>query len=125
MRFHRLLHRGAAVYAFSRLAAGGPFAGCRQRMTRFSSPLPREEITFPELLREQAGYYTGVCGRSYHLDGSGARGGAAVSDLLDKHGLRTFARRLDYAKQGSDSQAVAQMKNSSMVDRRTDRSACG
>ncbi|HEY1110254.1 MAG TPA: sulfatase-like hydrolase/transferase, partial [Opitutaceae bacterium] len=37
------------------------------RMTRFSSPLPRDEVTFLELLREQGGYYTGIAGRSYHL----------------------------------------------------------
>ncbi len=109
MRFHRFFTAAPQCVPSraSLLTGRSPVAA---RMTRFSSPLPREEITFPELLREQAGYYTGVCGRSYHLDGSGARGGAAVSDLLDKHGLRTFARRLDYAKQGSDSQAVAQMR---------------
>src|SRR6188768_771734 len=28
------------------------------RMTRFSSPLPRQEITFPEILRAKGGYYT-------------------------------------------------------------------
>jgi arylsulfatase A-like enzyme len=41
------------------------------RITRFSSPLPRDEITFPEILKSDAGYFVGVCGRSYHLDGSG------------------------------------------------------
>jgi arylsulfatase A-like enzyme len=109
MRFHRFFTAAPQCVPSraSLLTGRSPVAA---RMTRFSSPLPREEITFPEPLREQAGYYTGVCGRSYHLDGSGARGGAAVSDLLDKHGLRTFAPRLDYAKQGSDSQAVAQMR---------------
>src|SRR3954452_18224942 len=40
------------------------------RMTRFTSPLPRDEITFPEILREKGGYYTGICGRTYHLDGA-------------------------------------------------------
>src|SRR3954451_12832543 len=40
------------------------------RMTRFSSPLPRDEITFPEILRDKGGYYTGICGRTYHLDGA-------------------------------------------------------
>src|SRR6478752_6882480 len=41
------------------------------RMTRFSSPLARDEITFPEILREKGGYHTGICGRTYHLDGPG------------------------------------------------------
>lgn len=38
-------------------------------MTRFSAPLPREIKTYPEALRAQ-GWFTGVCGRSYHLDGA-------------------------------------------------------
>src|SRR2546423_1768975 len=59
------------------------------RITRFSSPLPREEITFPELLKQQAGYFVGVLGRTYHLDGSGAVSpmGKAV---FEEHHLRTF-----------------------------------
>src|SRR5688572_11125991 len=31
------------------------------RMTRFTSPLDRREVAFPEILREKAGYFTGVC----------------------------------------------------------------
>src|SRR5690242_12293413 len=41
------------------------------RVGRFSSPLPRDVPIFPELLRAQAGYFTGVCRRIYHLDGPG------------------------------------------------------
>src|SRR5687768_905639 len=52
------------------------------RMTRFSSPLPRDEVTFLELLREKAGYFTGIAGRSYHLDGSARAAGSAVGELL-------------------------------------------
>src|SRR2546423_6875292 len=37
-------------------------------MTRFAAPLPAEVPIFPELLRA-AGYYAGVAGRTYHLDG--------------------------------------------------------
>jgi arylsulfatase A-like enzyme len=33
-----------------------------------------------------------------------------VQNLIDKHSLRTFAPRLDYAKQGSDTLAIEQMK---------------
>src|SRR3954463_7302384 len=39
------------------------------QMTRFSAPLPAEVKVFPELLRA-AGYFAGVAGRTYHLDGS-------------------------------------------------------
>ena len=40
------------------------------QMTRFSAPLAAEYKLFPELLRS-AGYYSGVAGRTYHLDGPG------------------------------------------------------
>jgi N-sulfoglucosamine sulfohydrolase len=65
------------------------------RMTRFSSPLPRDEITFPELLKQQADYFVGVCGRSYHLDGS-SRGPAASEEVLEAYEMRTFHQRFDY-----------------------------
>ena len=80
------------------------------RMTRFSSPLPRDEITFPEVLREKAGYFTGICGRSYHLDGSGRNSGTVIGELADKHGLKTFTDRVDYVRQGSDTEAIVQMR---------------
>src|SRR5262245_58451288 len=38
------------------------------QMTRFSAPLPADVKIFPERLRA-AGYFAGVAGRSYHLDG--------------------------------------------------------
>jgi N-sulfoglucosamine sulfohydrolase len=79
------------------------------RMTRFSSPLPRDEITFPELLREQAGYFTGVCGRGYHLDGSGNRAGEELGGLLQKHGLRTFADRVDFLNTCPDGEVATQL----------------
>ena len=80
------------------------------RMTRFSSPLPRDEITFPEVLRSGAGYYTGICGRSFHLDGSGRNAGTTLGGLMEKHGLKTFADRVDYLRQGSDTEAINQMR---------------
>src|SRR5262245_60483274 len=39
------------------------------QMTRFSAPLPEEYKTWLELLRD-SGYFTGVAGRLFHLDGS-------------------------------------------------------
>lgn len=91
------------------------------RITRFSSPLPRDEVTFPELLKQQAGYFVGVCGRSYHLDGSGKTGPAG--ELLAQHGLLTFSERFDYVRQGSDQQAIEQMGE--FLDRRpADRPFC-
>src|SRR5437588_11346543 len=39
------------------------------QMTRFSAPLPLGVKVYPELLRSQ-GYFAGVAGRTYHLDGA-------------------------------------------------------
>ncbi len=64
------------------------------RITRFSSPLPREEITFPEILKG-AGYYVGVLGRTYHLDGSGNQPKATEKTFQDNH-LKTFKERFNY-----------------------------
>jgi arylsulfatase A-like enzyme len=79
------------------------------RMTRFSSPLPRDEITFPEVLREKAGYYTGICGRSFHLDGAAARADESIRELYDRHGLRTFAQRVDFLNTCPDGEVAAQV----------------
>lgn len=81
------------------------------RITRFSSPLPRDVVTFPEMLRAQAGYFTGIVGRAYHLDGSsGPNASPAANQLLVDHGLKTFAQRVDSSlRTGSDTQAVEQM----------------
>jgi N-sulfoglucosamine sulfohydrolase len=62
-------------------------------MLRFSSPLPREYVTFPEILRA-SGYHVGVLGRSYHLDGSD--NGAPEMDIYKKLGLITFPERYNF-----------------------------
>lgn len=81
----------------------------RIQMTRFSAPLPADVVTYPELLRA-AGYYTGICGRSYHLDGSG-RVPEASSTVFDKHGLRTFDKRVDYLPTGGQEQVPKLMND--------------
>ena len=78
------------------------------RMTRFSAPLPRDEITFPEILRDEGGYFTGICGRGYHLDG-GRRGEAAVQRVFNEHRLRTFADRVDFLNTCPDNQVAVQV----------------
>ncbi|MEJ1238698.1 sulfatase [Chryseolinea sp. T2] len=65
------------------------------RMTRFSAPLPADAVSFPELLRK-AGYYTGICGRNFHLNGN--RGVKESADVYDEYGLETFAKRVDFLK---------------------------
>jgi arylsulfatase A-like enzyme len=71
------------------------------RMVRFTAPLPPDVPALPDLLRNKAGYFTGVGGRTYHLDGPPAAGknAAPVSTMvLDRHGLRTFKDRVDYVE---------------------------
>lgn len=73
------------------------------RMVRFTSPLPSELPALPDLLRAKAGYFTGLAGRHYHLDGpatGGQRGAPEISGTLDRFGLRTFTNRVDYVEKG-------------------------
>ena len=77
-------------------------------MTRFSAPLPQDVVTYPELLRAH-GYFTGVAGRDYHLDGMANE--PDLKAVFDKHGLRTFAGRLDYVKKTEDrAETLAQLR---------------
>src|SRR5687768_15031644 len=78
------------------------------QMTRFSAPLPAEVKVFPELLRAE-GYFAGVAGRGYHLDGS--RLPPESQRVFDEHGLRTFPKRLDFVKTaGRGPAALAQFR---------------
>ncbi len=73
------------------------------RMVRFTSPLPAEVPALPDLLRDKGGYFTGVAGRSYHLDGpvaGGPRGAPEIGRVLVAHGLRAFTNRVDYVEKG-------------------------
>lgn len=107
MKFHRFF-TAAPQCVPSRAALMTGRSPVAARMTRFSAPLPRDETTFPEMLRDQAGYFTGVCGRSYHLDGS-AKQGAAVARVFQQHQLRSFAERVDYLQTGADNQVARQV----------------
>lgn len=78
------------------------------RMTRFSAPLPRDEVTFPELLKKEAGYFVGCCGRTYHLDGSG-RGPEATEVVFDEYHLKTFKERFDYVDASGQDHVPAKM----------------
>ncbi len=71
-------------------------------MSRFTAPLAMDVRTYPEVLRAQ-GYFTGVAGRTYHLDGNGPDESQAV---FDKYNLRTFPRRLDFVKTTSGGRAI-------------------
>lgn len=74
------------------------------QMTRFSAPLPAEIRTYPEILRS-AGYFTGVAGRTYHLDGVSGYV-PEVEQTFREHGLRTFPKRLDYVKRARNREEI-------------------
>lgn len=65
------------------------------QMTRFSAPLAAEYKAFPEILRSQ-GYFSGVAGRTYHLDGGALP--PETKRVFDEHHLQTFPDRLDFVK---------------------------
>jgi arylsulfatase A-like enzyme len=79
------------------------------QMTRFSAPLPMDVRTYPELLREH-GYFAGVAGRNYHLDGS-AKMAPETSAVFEQHELRTFAKRLNLVSRDADPKALAACQN--------------
>ncbi len=109
MKFHRFFTTAPqCVPSRASLMTGrSPVAA---RITRFSSPLPKDEIIFPQLLREQAGYYTGICGRSFHLDGSGGKGDTGIGEILTEHQMRTFEDRVDFLQGCPDAQVAAQLE---------------
>jgi arylsulfatase A-like enzyme len=72
------------------------------RMTRFNSPLPRDIATLPEVLKKEAGYYTGICRRSFHLDGPGLnRMGHVTKKAYEDNHLMTFEDRVDFLDRNS------------------------
>ena len=117
MKFHRYFTAcPQCVPSRAALMTGRSPVACR--MTRFSSPLPKDEVAVPELLRAEAGYYTGVCGRSFHLDGAGGRAGNGVAELYEKHDLRTFEKRVDFLNGCPDSQVARTVEE--FLDKRPD-----
>ena len=109
MKFHRFFTTAPqCVPSRASLMTGrSPVAA---RITRFSAPLAKDEITFPELLRSQAGYFTGICGRSYHLDGSGKHSGSEMNEIFEKNKLKTFAERVDFLNVCADPLVASQLE---------------
>src|SRR5687768_2956010 len=84
------------------------------RMGRFTSPLPPDVVTLPELLRSQGGYFTGICRRQFHLDGAPGPNSRAV---YEKHRLQTFDSRVDFLDRASPPAMTSQRVNE-FFDRR-------
>jgi N-sulfoglucosamine sulfohydrolase len=77
------------------------------QMTRFSAPLPMDVRTYPETLRAN-GYFTGVAGRTYHMNGEASRSDPLIRGIYDKLNLRTFPERLDYVRTGNMQTGIEQ-----------------
>ncbi len=108
IKFHRMFTSAPqCVPSRAAIMTGRSPVACR--ITRFSSPLPRDEVTFPELLRKEAGYFVGVLGRTYHLDGSG-RDPEVNARVFDEKKLKTFPERFDFVDVSSQELAPARMK---------------
>ncbi len=107
IKFHRFF-TGAPQCVPSRATYMTGKSPVAARMTRFSAALPRDEVTIPELLRDKAGYYTGICGRSFHLDGSAQS--PAVARVYAENKLKTFNDRVDFLQGSPDDQVAAQLE---------------
>jgi len=107
MKFHRFF-TGAPQCVPSRACFMTGRSAVAARMTRFSAPLPRDEVTLPELLREKGGYHTGICGRSFHLDGA-TKIGQAAARVFAEHDLKTFADRVDFLNSCPDPEVAGQV----------------
>ena len=77
------------------------------QMTRFSAPLPMDVRTYPEILRA-VGYFTGVAGRTYHMNGEAGNSDPLIQGIYDKLHLRNFPERLDYVRTGSMRTGITQ-----------------
>lgn len=118
MKFHRFF-TSAPQCVPSRAALMTGRSPVAARMTRFTAPLPRDEITLPEALRASGKYFTGICGRNYHLDGPGNRRGG-IQEFIQKHDLRTFAERVDFLNtcpDGEVAQVVGQFLDQKPADK--------
>lgn len=95
MLFHRAF-QAAPQCVPSRTALLTGRSPVSARVGRFSTPLPPEIITLPDLLKK-SGYFTGVARRSYHLDGPGNNPRAGyVGEVIETENMKTFAKRLDF-----------------------------
>jgi arylsulfatase A-like enzyme len=80
----------------------------RIAMTRFTAPLPADVVTYPEVLKAQ-GYFAGVAGRTYHLDGEAQTPESKA--VFESRDLKTFPKRLDFVKQtGRREDMIAQYR---------------
>ncbi len=77
------------------------------QMTRLSAPLPMDVRTYPEILRAN-GYFTGVAGRTYHMNGEAGDRDPVIRGIYDKHNLRSFPERLDYVRTGRTQDGIKQ-----------------
>jgi N-sulfoglucosamine sulfohydrolase len=81
------------------------------RASRFSAGVPREVEMYPEILRRDAGYFTGIVRRAHHLDGWTDPKNALTIGIWEKHALQSIPDRIDYLDMGGN-----HTKTASMID---------
>jgi len=109
MKFHRMFVTSpqCAPSRGSLMTGRSPVA---IRMSRFGSPLPKDEITFPEILRRDAGYFTGILGRVHHIDGTPH--GAFMQAVVREHPhMATLKSRMDFVDSSNQTHIPARMKD--------------
>lgn len=76
------------------------------RVGRFINPVPRDVPILPELLRLEAGYFSGVCRRIHHLDGAGS---GLTREIMARNHLMTMPDRLDYVDTSGPGNTVSRV----------------
>ncbi|MDI1247460.1 MAG: sulfatase [Lacunisphaera sp.] len=75
--------------------------------SRFAAGVPREIEMFPQILRREAGYYTGIIRRAHHLDGWTNAANTLIQGIWKKHNIPSVAERFDRVDMGGDYRQTA------------------
>jgi arylsulfatase A-like enzyme len=68
--------------------------------SRFTSGVPRSIELFPQILRREAGYFTGIIRRSHHLDPLTDHKNATTREIVQRHQLDSMPQRFDHIDMG-------------------------
>lgn len=79
------------------------------RASRFAAGVPREVEMFPQILRRDAGYYTGIIRRAHHLDGWTDPKNTLIHAIWKKHQLHSVPERFDHVDMGGGHLETARM----------------
>jgi arylsulfatase A-like enzyme len=89
--------------------------------SRFSAGVPREIEMFPQILRREAGYYTGIVRRAHHLDGWTDPKNTLTRGIWEKHRIQSVPERFDHVDMGGNHRETARMIAGFFAKAPTDR----